>query len=134
MDSNSVMSKQNFYLEDKNNLFYFAGRGKPRTGLSRNFPAKMSDVKDTEDIEFTAAVVASAYAITLLEQEDSFEQNKAPEQIQHPIIKTKSKRGDSKNRPSGYISISRWLSGNEKKDEKQLGKPLFPPFMSFYSF
>lgn len=72
------------------------------------------------NIVFATAVVASAYAISMLEEEELLNKNELGNQsMTRPISVNKSKRGgDSTSAASSYSRICRWLCGKEATDER----------------
>ncbi|XP_042420494.1 remorin 1.4-like [Zingiber officinale] len=71
----------------------------------------MSGIDETADIEFAAAAAAATYAVALLDEEESLDQNKRTMKVE-----------DNMNKPPEYSRITRWLTGkDQKEDEIQSG-------------
>lgn len=73
------------------------------------------------NIVFATAVVASAYAISMLEEEEELlNKNELGNQSMTRLISVnKSKRGgDNTRAATSYSRISRWLCGKEATDER----------------
>ncbi|PKA59873.1 hypothetical protein AXF42_Ash015931 [Apostasia shenzhenica] len=98
-------------------------RKKAKPWFWQQFSGQLGDDDDPADLEFGAAVAAAALAILLAEEEEDkvfTNRTKPVEELQRSLTRTRSRREESISKSTDGSKISRWISGEDGKEDGRL--------------